>query len=186
MNYSWVLVLNSYLMIAVLGPLCTSRLSSSSSPLMNVKQVRSQRQGVKTSPFSSSQNVFCAAVVVKLQTQSHLKSVWCIACWHSLSAGLLRWTLTYSRFQNSFLRVALRRIDTLSVRPTFFFFCKMGFALLPNANRLLSRLKPRCSKHHHTTVSIQSAAHFSPHLPYIIHTIKHIRSRGSHCTVPFF
>lgn len=35
MNYSWVLVLNSYLIIAMLGPLCTSCLPPSSSPLIN-------------------------------------------------------------------------------------------------------------------------------------------------------
>lgn len=49
-------MLNSYLMIAVLGPLGTARLSPSSSPLMNEKQVEREGEGegerarVKTSP----------------------------------------------------------------------------------------------------------------------------------------
>ncbi len=39
-------MLNSHSVIAVLGPLCTSRLSPPSSPLMNEKQVQRGREGV--------------------------------------------------------------------------------------------------------------------------------------------
>lgn len=110
MNYSWVLVLNSYLMIAVLGLLCTSRLSPPSSPLMNEKQVERgrEREWESKLPLSCSQNVFCAIVSQKLhhghkplQATVALQSVWCMACCTSLSDGLLRWTLTYSTLQNS-------------------------------------------------------------------------------------
>lgn len=116
-------MLNTYLMIAVLGPLCTSRLSHSSSPLMNEKQVKRERGSESKLPLSCSQNVFCAVVSLKLhhrhkpcEPQSHLRvyDVWPAA----LPCQMAYYTEhpPTAHCKTVFLQMALCRIYTQFVR----------------------------------------------------------------------
>lgn len=151
-------------------------------------------EGESKLPLSCSQNVFCTLVSETApQTQTlratvALQSVRCTACCTSLSDGLLLRTLTYSTLQSS--------PPPNGTAPNIHTLCQVCVpcekwalcCLRPlNLKVPLSRLKPRHTELLHTTAgpdTFQSAAHFSPHFLYIIHTIKHIKFNACRCAVP--
>ena len=196
MNYSWARVLNSYLMIAVLGPLCTSRLSPPSSPLMNEKQEeRGRERESQNFPLVAPKMSFplwrLRNCTIDTNPKSHSRTSECMM--YGLLHFLVRWPTTLNtHLQHTTKQPSCKwhRAEYTHTLSGLRGVWKMGFMLPPPAQpkSLLSRLKPRHTELLHTTAgpdSFQSAAHFSPHFLYIIHTIKHIKFNACRCTVPY-